>query len=71
MRYQHCPICGLDVPVLAAQEQPTVEHCPRCRARSGGGVSVNLLPGRARESATIEQRAATLLRELPPRVPPR
>jgi hypothetical protein len=66
MRYLHCPMCGLDVPMVAAAPQPTVEDCPRCLARSSGAVSVSLAAGRARRSTTIKRRAATLLRELPP-----
>ena len=68
MRYLHCPMCGLNVPLVAAEKQSTVEDCPRCLARSSGAVSVSLIPGRAGESTTIKQRVATLLRELPPGV---
>ncbi len=46
MSYLYCPMCGLSVPRAQSSDHAQLEECPRCLARSGGGVSVKLAPRR-------------------------
>lgn len=44
MSYMNCPRCGLSIRLRASYL--TLERCPRCLARSGLAIPMQLLPNR-------------------------
>ena len=62
----NCPLCGLKVASATSQAAPEMTDCPRCLARSGGALSVELELRSAAASGPLQRRVATLLRQLRP-----